>query len=166
MANNLEVTTPSDCEILMTRRFNAPRRLVWEAMTQPEWIRRWIYAPPGWTMTVCEVEAQVGGRFRWAWHAPDGQPAMTISGTHHEVAPLERISHTERMELGDGVLVGEMLATITLTELGEQTLLRMSLQFASREARDGALASGMEHGVAAGYERLDALFAQEQLASS
>lgn len=160
MIRALQVTTPSDLEIVMTREFDAPRRLVWEAMTDPKWIRRWIYAPEGWTMTVCEGGQNVGDSFRWVWTGPDGQPAMAIWGVNREVVPHERVVHTENMEVG-GVALGELLATIELTEKNDQTLLRMTLLFPCKEARDGAIASGMERGVSAGYERLDDILANE-----
>lgn len=82
-------------------------------------------------------------------------------GVNREVTPCERIVHTENMEVGDGIPLGELLATIELSEKGESTLLRMTLLFSSKEARDGAISSGMETGVAAGYERLDAIVAPE-----
>lgn len=157
MSFALEVTTPSDREIVMRRRFNAPRQLVWEAMTKPELIRRWIYAPEGWTMTVCEGGVEVGDSFRWAWKGPDGRPSLAIWGVNQEIVPPAKIVHTENMELGDGIALGEMLATVELFERDGQTELRMTLLFPSQEARDGALASGMERGVAAGYESLDAI---------
>jgi uncharacterized protein YndB with AHSA1/START domain len=157
----LEVTTPSDLEIVMTRSFNAPRHLVWEAMTRPELIRRWLYAPEGWTMTVCEGDNWVGGTFRWAWNGPDGRPALAIWGVNKEVVPPEKIVHTESMAMGDGVLLGELLATVELAERDGETHLRMTLLFACKEARDGALASGMERGVAAGYDRLDEILASQ-----
>lgn len=160
MIRVLQVTTPSDLEIVMTREFNAPRRLVWEAMTDPRWIRRWIYAPEGWKMTVCEGGLNVGDAFCWAWNGPDGQPAMTIRGVTRELVPCERAVHTEIMEVG-GVALGELLATIELNEQDDQTLLRMTLLFPSREARDGAIASGMERGVSAGYQQLDVLLSTE-----
>ena len=159
MMRGLEVTTPSDLEIVMTREFDAPRRLVWEAMTDPKLVRRWLYAPEGWTMTACEGDAKVGGRFRWAWDGPDGKPALSISGVNREVVAPERIVHTESMAMGDGVPLGELLATVVLTERGGRTALHMTLLFASKEARDGAIASGMERGVAAGYDKLDDVLA-------
>jgi uncharacterized protein YndB with AHSA1/START domain len=159
MRHTLNVTTPSDLEIVMTRVFDAPRHLVWDAMTRPELIRRWLYAPKGWTMTVCEGDAKVGGSFRWAWNGPDGKPALAIWGVNREVVPPEKVVHTETMELGDGVPLGELLATVVLTEHDGQTALRMTLLFPSKEARDGALASGMERGVGAGYDRLDEILA-------
>jgi uncharacterized protein YndB with AHSA1/START domain len=100
----------------------------------------------------------VGGTFRWAWNDQDGNPAMTITGVNREVVPPEKVVHTERMEL-NGMLLGELLATVVLTEHGGKTRLRMTLLFPSKEARDGALASGMEHGVAVGYDRLDEILA-------
>jgi uncharacterized protein YndB with AHSA1/START domain len=159
MKNSLAVATPSDLEIVMTRTFNAPRRLVWNAMTMPEFIRRWIFAPHDWTMTACEGEAILGGAFRWAWNGPDGKSAMTISGVNREVLPPERIVHTERMELGEGVFLGEMISTLELAEHDGRTTLRMTMLFPSKESRDGALASGMERGVGAGYDTLDQLLA-------
>ena len=157
MKSSLEVTTPSDLELVMTREFNAARSLVWDAMTKPELIRRWIFAPPGWTMTTCEGGTQVGDKFRWAWNDDSGKFAMAIHGVNREVVPPEKIVHTETMELGDGVCLGELLATVELAERGPKTMLRMTLLFPSKAARDGALASGMERGVAAGYEKLDAI---------
>ncbi len=159
MKRTLEVTTPSDLEIVMTRTFDAPRHLVWDAMTKPELIRRWLYAPEGWTMTVCEGDTEVGGSFRWAWNGPDDKPALAIWGINREVVPLEKIVHTENMEIGAGVHLGELLATVELTEHDGTTALRMTLLFPSKEARDGALASGMARGVAAGYDRLDEILA-------
>lgn len=161
MNRALQVTTPSDLEIVMTREFDAPRRLVWEAVTKPELIRRWIYAPEGCAMTVCEGGLNAGDPFRWAWNGPDGKPALTIWGINREVVPHERIVHTENMEIGDGICLGELLATVELTENDDKTLLRMTLLFPSKEARDGAIASGMERGVAAGYTRLDAILSSE-----
>jgi len=162
MKHLLEVTTPSDVEIVMTRTFNAPRHLVWNAMTKPELIRRWLYAPEGWTMTVCEGDAKVGGTFHWAWNGPDGKLGLTISGVNREVVPPAKMVHTETMALGDGVPLGELLATVVLTEREGKTHLRMTLLFPSKEARDGALASGMERGVRAGYEQLDEILAAMQ----
>ena len=162
MANALTVTTPSDLEIVMTRTFDAPRRLVWDAMTRPELVRRWLYAPEGWEMTTCEMDVRVGGRFRWAWNGPDGTPAMTIAGVNREVSPPHRVVHTQTMRMGgdDAPPLGELVATLELTEQDERTTtLRMTLVFNSKQERDGALQSGMERGVGAGYEKLDTVLA-------
>lgn len=165
----LQVTTPSDLEIVMTRSFNAPRRLVWEAMTKPELVRRWMFCPPGWAWSVCEMDVRVGGAYRWEWNGPSGKLGLKIYGTHTVVEPPVRLVHTERMEMGPdagpcgggesggGAEPWELVATIELAEAGGLTHLKMTLLFPSKEARDTALASGMEHGVSAGYTTLDSL---------
>jgi len=158
MKNTLKVTTPTDREIVMTRVFDAPRRLVWDAMSKPELIKRWLFGPPGWTMTVCEDDQRVGGEFRWAWRGPDGQE-MAMRGVYREVVPPERVVRTESFEVGCAPQAGEQLAAIVLTEQDGKTMLKLTVLYPSKEARDGAVASGMEKGVAAGYDRLDEILA-------
>lgn len=166
-APGLVVTTPSDLEIVMTRSFQAPRRLVWDAMTKPELIRRWMFTPPGWSWATCEVDLRVGGAYRWEWNGPDGRLALSIHGVHRDVSPPSRLVHTERMDMGAGAgncegeagEPWELLATIDLSESAGTTHLRMTLAFPCKEARDMALRSNMEYGVAAGYRALDALLA-------
>jgi uncharacterized protein YndB with AHSA1/START domain len=154
MRNALKVTTPTDLEIVITREFNAPRELVWDTMSKPELLKRWVSGPPGWEMTVCEEDPRVGGTFRWAWSGPEGA-LMSMSGVYHEVSPPERCVRTERFDIGCGPEGAEQLATLVLTEQGEKTALKITLAYATKEARDGAAASGMEQGMAAGYDRLD-----------
>jgi uncharacterized protein YndB with AHSA1/START domain len=158
MRNALKVTTPTDREIVISREFNAPRELVWDTMSKPELLKRWLFGPPGWEMTVCEEDPRVGGTFRWAWSGPDGA-AMSMSGVYKEVVPPERCVRTESFDFGCVPGGGEQLATLVLTEQGERTKLTITLLYASKEARDGAVASGMEHGMAAGYDRLDEILA-------
>lgn len=164
-AAGLKVTTPTDLEIVMTRSFAAPRQLVWDAMTRPELVQRWMFAPPGWTWAKCEMDVHVGGKFHWAWNGPDGQLGLTITGEHRVVDAPNKIVHTELMQMGsgpDGDPMGppwELLATLELSESAGKTYLKMSLLFPTKEGRDGALASGMEHGVAAGYDALERMLA-------
>ena len=155
----LEISTPSDLEIVMTRSFAAVRMLVWEAMSKPEFIKQWLYGPPGWSMSVCEDDFRVGGEFRWGWQGPDGSEMM-MHGIYRDVAPPERIVRTEVFDLGCGDAPGiEQLCTLILADEGDQTKLTLTVLYPSKAARDGALASGMEQGVAAGYERLDQFLA-------
>ena len=146
---NLKITTPTDREIVMTRTFHAPRQLVFEAMTQPGLLKRWLLGPPGWEMTECQLAGKVGGAYRWAWRHTDGQ-TMSLGGVFREWAPPARSVCTQVME---GV-PGETLVTSVLAEQGGKTTLTTTVLYASREARDAALKSGMEHGVAASYDRL------------
>jgi uncharacterized protein YndB with AHSA1/START domain len=152
--SNVTITTPSDLEIRITRVFNAPRPLVFDAMSKPEFVKRWMLGPPGWSMTQCEDDLRVGGKFRCAWRNEEGAE-LAMFGVYREVVPPERIVRTESFDVGCEGQAGEQLATMILTEQGEQTLLTVSLLYPSKEARDTTIASGMEHGVEAGYKRLD-----------
>jgi uncharacterized protein YndB with AHSA1/START domain len=146
---NLKVTTPTDREIVMTRVFDAPRNLVFDAMNKPDLLKRWLLGPPGWSMVVCEIDLKVGGTFRHVWRRVDGTE-MGIHGEYREIVPPERLVRTEAMD----DFPGESLASVVLTEQGGKTLLTLTLLYPSKEARDANLASGMEQGVAASYDRL------------
>src|SRR4051812_24349729 len=93
----LQLSTPSDTSIVLTRAFKAPRRLLWEAMFTADKMRRWMLPPPVWTLTVCEVDARVGGALNLAWKSREADPAMTLKGLFTEVTPFERAVHTETM---------------------------------------------------------------------
>ncbi len=160
MKTTFQVQPRGDREIVISRDFAAPRRLVWEAMTKPEFLRRWLFGPPGWEMTVCEDDLRVGGAFRWAWRGPNGEE-MSMRGVNREIVPLERIVRTESFEFGCPAQGGEQLATLVLTEHGTTTKLTLTVAYPSKEARDGALASGMEKGISVGYDRLDEILASK-----
>jgi len=157
-SNTMTLTTPSDRAIVVTRVFDAPRALVWDAMTKPEHIKRWLFGPPGWTMTECEEDLRVGGSFRWAWRSDDGQE-MALSGTYREIVPHERIVRTEAFEFGCEAQMDGYLGTMVLSERDGKTVMTLTLLYNSKEARDGAIASGMEHGMNASYTRLNELVA-------
>lgn len=152
----LQVTTPGDREIAMTRTFDAPRRMVWDAYTRPELIRRWLLGPPGWSMPVCEVDLRVGGTFRFVW-TKDGGHEMGMSGVYREIVAPERLVNTEAFD--QPWYEGEAEATVTLTEAAGRTTIVTLVRYASREVRDGVLKSGMESGVAASYDRLAEILA-------
>lgn len=145
----LKITTPTDREIMMTRVFEAPRHLVFEAFSKPELLKRWLLGPPGWAMVVCEVASKVGDRYRYEWRHADGQQ-MGMGGICRQIVPPERIVCTESM---DGY-PGESLVTTVLVEHSGQTTLTTTVLYESREIRDAVLKSGMEQGVAASYDRL------------
>lgn len=171
-SRTLQVATPTDTTIVMTRTFEAPRRLVWDAMTKPELLRRWMFCPPGWSWAECEMDVRVGGAYRWVWNGPDGRPALSITGEHLEVTPPARIVHTERMEMGPGADGGEcgsegeshgwpsVVVTIELDERGDHTRMTLTISCPTKEVRDTMLASGMERGMEAGYMALDRMLAE------
>jgi uncharacterized protein YndB with AHSA1/START domain len=155
-AAEVQITTPSDNEILITREFNAPRQLVFDATSRPELLKRWLSGPPGWSMVESEGDARVGGTYRHLWHGPENQQ-MSMCGVYREVVAPERIARTEKFIFGCEAQAGEQLATMVLTEVGSRTVLHITVRYESKAARDATLASGMERGITASYENLDQL---------
>jgi uncharacterized protein YndB with AHSA1/START domain len=155
----LKVSTPSDCEILLTRVFDAPRHLVYEAFAKPELLTQW-FGPRGFTMSVCTVDFRVGGGFRFVLRAPNGKE-MGMSGRYLDLAPPERSVHMESM---DGY-PGETRVTSVFTEENGKTTLNVTVLADSKEVRDAILATGMEHGAAETYDRLAELLAANTAAA-
>lgn len=155
----LKVTTPTDREIAMTRVFDAPRRLVFDAWTKPELLKRWLGVFGGWSLEVCEIDPKMGGAYRFVWRGPDGS-RMGMRGVYREVVPPERLVATESFD--DPWYPGEALDTTVLVEQGGKTTLTTTVLYESREARDIALRSDMEHGVAASYDNLAELLASAE----
>jgi uncharacterized protein YndB with AHSA1/START domain len=153
----LQISTPTDTTIVLTRAFNAPRRLVWEAMFTPDKMRRWMLPPPGWTMTTCECDARVGGALSIAWKSDEADPAMTLRGEFTEVTLHARAVHTETMALGSGQTVGSLVEEHAFADQGSLTAMNITQTYNSKEDRDGALASGMDQGMEACYQQLDSL---------
>jgi len=150
----LQVTTPTDREVVVTRHFAAPCDLVFRAYTTPDLLRQWFHGPPGWTMELCEVDLRVGGRYRYEWSGPDGE-VMAVGGEFREVDPPSRLVTTELFD--EDWTGGETVVTADFIDQAGQTRLEMTILYASREARDGALASGMTEGMEMGYALLDEL---------
>jgi len=145
----LTVTTPTDREIVITRVFDAPRRLVFEAYTNPEHLRHWMLGPPGWTMPVCEVALRPGGAWHFGWRNSEGTE-MEMRGVYREVRPPERLVSTESWG-GDWP---EILNTLTLSEENGKTTITITLLYPSKEARDAALKTGMKEGMTLSFNRL------------
>jgi uncharacterized protein YndB with AHSA1/START domain len=144
----LKVTTPTDREILLTRVFNAPRSVVFDALTQPELLKRW-FGPRGWTLTTSEVDLKVGGKWRSIMRGPDGRD-MGMSGVYQQIMRPEGFISTESFD----DFPGESLNTIKLFEENGKTTLTCSILYPSKEVRDMVIQSGMEHGAAETYDRL------------
>ena len=156
MNQTLRVTTPSDREIELTRVFDAPRRLVWEAYTKPELLKRWLLGPPGWTMVVCEIGLTVGSPYRYLWRKAHGTE-MGMGGVVLEIAPPERMVCTEKFD--DPWYEGEAVWTLVLVEQAGRTTVTQTIRYASKATRDSVLKSPMEQGMAAGFDRLAELLA-------
>ena len=150
-SDTFTVTTPSECEIRLTRVFDAPRHLVFEAMSKPEHIRRWWgRLGDGYSVPVCEVDLRPGGAWRFVNRHPKGEAAF--HGVYREVLPPERVVFTEIFEPFED---GASLVTAVLTEEDGKTRLTVSCIYPSLEVRDMVLNSGMASGAAISYDRLE-----------
>src|SRR5260370_26293698 len=96
----LQVTTPSEREVVMTRVFDAPRRLVFDALTKPELFKRW-FGPRGWSLAVCEIDLKVGGAWRSVLRGPGGKE-LGMRGVYQEIGPPERFVRTESFDDSPG----------------------------------------------------------------
>jgi uncharacterized protein YndB with AHSA1/START domain len=151
-SEKLQITTPTDREIAMTRVFNAPRRLVFDALTKPELVKRWLLGPPGWSMPVCEIDLRVGGKYRYVWRRDSDGTDMGMGGVYREIVVPERIVATEKFD--QPWYSGEAVGTARLVEQSGKTTLTQTVLYESKETRDAVLKSPMESGVAASYDRL------------
>jgi uncharacterized protein YndB with AHSA1/START domain len=150
-SETFQVTLPSDHEIRMTRLFDAPRRLVFEALTKPEHIVRWWgRLGEGYSVPVCEMDARVGGSRRFVNRHPKGDAAF--HGVVRELIPQERIVYTEIYEAFPDV---ESVVTAILTDEGGKTRLTVTVQYPSKEVRDAVQSTGMERGAAISYDWLE-----------
>jgi uncharacterized protein YndB with AHSA1/START domain len=150
-SGTLKVTTPTDREIAMTRVFDAPRRLVFEAYTRPELLKRWLGVHAGWSLAVCEIDLRVGGAYRYVWRGPDGAE-MGMGGVYREIVRNERIVATEKFD--QSWYPGEAVGTVVLLEQGGRTTLTMTVRYQSKEVRDMVLKTPMASGVEAGFNKL------------
>jgi uncharacterized protein (TIGR03086 family) len=154
----LRITTATEREIRMTREFDAPRHLVFEALTRPELLRRWLGVFGDWSMELCEIDLTVGGSYRYVWRRTDGE-RLGMHGVYREIRPTVLLVATEAFD--ESWYSGEALTTTELSQHGSTTTVTVTTLFESQASRDMALRSGMEHGVSAGYEALDVLLASE-----
>lgn len=154
MHGALSIEAHGDREIVVIRQFNAPRALVWRALTEPPLVKRWLGVMPGWTFPVCEIDARVGGKYRYEWRHESGT-SMGMGGVFTECTPPERIVATELFD--DPWYPGGAVVTQVLAEQGAKTLLTMTILYASTEARDGVLAGPAMGGLTSGFELLDQL---------
>ena len=157
-SHSFKATTPSDCEIALTRLFDAPRHLVWEAMSRPEHVRRWWGALDDKdSMSVCEIDFRVGGKWRFVGRGPNGE--YGFHGEYREIVSPQRVVFTEIYDPfpNDGSLV-----TSVLTEEEGKTRLTVTARYRTKEVRDFVINTGMEKGAAISYDRLEDLVIELQ----
>ena len=159
MPRPAEVTLPSDREVRVTRTFSAPRQLVWDAHTRPELVRKWQAGYEGWDMTVCDMDVRIGGKYRWQWRSRDDGRQFGFFGTFTDVDGPSKMVHKQYYDPGEmDYAMPEGDPCIVSVELSEQngvTTLVCNMTYASKEARDGAVSTGMTEGMEYSYARLD-----------
>ena len=153
--NRTTVERKSDRELVVTRTFNGPARIVFEAWTRPELLQRW-WAPKsfGVSFISCEADVRAGGTYRFVFSHPSSEQPMEFFGRYIEVTPHSRIVWTND-EAGEGGAV----TTVTFEERGGETLVVMHDVYPSKDALDGAIASGSTSGFSESFEQLDEVLA-------
>lgn len=156
--DSFQVSTPSEQEVRMTRLFNAPRQLVFDAMTKPEHVRRWWGClSEGYSVPVCEIDLRPGGKWRFVNRHPNGEAAF--HGEYKEITPPSRLVFTEIFEdYPDTVTV----VTSVFTEEAGKTRMTVTVRYPSLEVRDIVLSTGMAEGAGISYDRLEDLLAAQQ----
>ncbi len=151
--NRTTVERVSELELVVTRTFNAPARIVFEAWTKPELLKRW-WAPKsfGVSFISCETDVRTGGTYRFIFGHPASEQPMEFFGRYIEVTPPSRLVWTNE-EGGEGGAV----TTVTFEERGDETLVVMHDLYPSKEALNGAIASGSTSGFGETFEQLDEL---------
>jgi len=162
MPKPAEVSLPGDREVCVTRTFNAPRQLVWDAHTKPELVKQW-QGYDGWDMPVCDMDVRVGGNYRWQWKSREDGKQFGFFGTFVEVNAPSKLTHDQYFDPGDiggAMPIGDpCIVSLELNERDGVTTLVCNLTFASKEARAAAVSTGMTDGMEYSYARLDDLFA-------
>jgi len=156
MERKMSTATPAapaaapDAEVVITRVFQAPRALVWDAWTRPGHLRQWMLGPDGWTMAVCDVDLRVGGRQRYVWRHHDGTE-MEITGVYEALEAPARMVSRESW----GPAWPDTINTLSLTGSGDETTMVVSIRYPSAAARDAARGTGMEGGMQMSFDRLE-----------
>lgn len=150
-SGKMKVTLPSDTEILLSREFDAPAHLVYEAATKPEYVKRWWPAMPGYTMPICEIDLRVGGTWRYVMIGAGGNE-VAFHGVYREIVPNKKLVHTEIFEPFPQAVT---VVTVTFEARGDKTFLTALQQCGSKETRDAIIESGMEVGAGLSYDALE-----------
>lgn len=153
-----DVTAPDDTSVVVKRTFAAPVRLVWRAYTEADLLRRWCQGPPGWSMPVCEMDAKIGGQYRWRWKDETSGAEFGFHGKFLYIDMNCKIVHTQVFDPGDlGISMGgnPWIITVEFHEGGEVTNVTTTFAFANKKDRDDAMSSGMTDGMEVSYQRLD-----------
>jgi uncharacterized protein YndB with AHSA1/START domain len=162
--SDLMVEARGDRELVISRTFNAPVQMVFDAHTKPELVRQWLLGPDGWTMPICEIDLRVGGKYRYVWKKEKTGDEMGMGGEFLEVDQPNLYVATEKFD--QAWYPGGAVATATFEGHGGVTVFQNVVRYESNEAREAVLASPMDEGLAAGYDRLENLLNSQAQAAA
>jgi uncharacterized protein YndB with AHSA1/START domain len=154
--SKLVLKTEGDTHVVVTRRFAAPPEAVYRAHTDANIVQKWMLGPDGWTMPVCKSDVRPGGKIRYEWSDGKGG-GFHLTGEFIELSPFSRIVHVERMHLPEAT--PDNRVETRFDKDGDGTLMTMRMTLPNAETRSAMLATGMEHGMDAGYVRLEGMLA-------
>lgn len=146
---------PEDRTLAVSRSFKAPRQTVFDALTKPEIVRQWMLGPAGWSMTVCEIDLRLGGKYRYVWRQDSDGKTLGMGGVFRQVNAPERFSAYEQFD--EPWYPGRAFATTALAQKNDETVLFTTIQYESKEIRDGVLKTAMLNGMATHYDKLTEL---------
>jgi uncharacterized protein YndB with AHSA1/START domain len=152
--SKMTLKTEGDTHIVVARHFAATPEAVYRAHTEPSLIQKWLLGPEGWTMPVCISDGKPGGKFRYEWANAKGE-GFYVTGEYLELEPYNRIVHVERMFLPDPTPDNHVETRFDADGAGTLMTLRMTLP--DPQTRAAMLATGMEHGMEASYQRLETM---------
>jgi uncharacterized protein YndB with AHSA1/START domain len=145
-----ESEAESEREVVITRVFDAPARLLFEAYSKPEHVKKW-FGPKGWPLTLCEMDFREGGKFRFAMTGPSGKQNPPFGGEYREIVPHQKISYDNGfLEPG----AGRMIVTVTFDEHGGKTTLKLHTLFESVAMRIDHMKKGYDIGTNSGLDNL------------
>ena len=154
MTSKLTAELVGDTQLRVTRRFAAPPDRVFRAHFEPELVKQWMLGPPGWTMPVCEIAPVVGAQLHFRWDKSPSE-GFSMRGTILELDPPHRSLHSELFEFPGAT---ESIVETSFIAEGTGTRLELVITYASKEARDAAMSTGMTDGMEDSYARIDDLF--------
>lgn len=154
-ASSITITTPSDRELSWSRRFRAPVARVFEAVTQPELVKRWLLGPEGWSMPICEIDLEPGGKYRYVWRRERDGKQMGMGGLFQEIVVPTLVTFSEVFD--EAWYPGHAMGSYRLIDEGATTTFVQTMKYESRDVRDQVLRSGLEQGIEKSHERLDAI---------
>jgi len=162
--SDLKVEARGERELVISRTFDAPVQMVFDAHTKPELVRQWLLGPDGWTMPVCEIDLRIGGFYRYVWKKDSTGDEMGMGGEFMDVAKPNKYVASEKFD--QSWYPGSAISTTTFEDRDGRTAFQNVMKYDTQEAREAVLASPMKEGLSVGYDRLENLLNSQAQAAA